>query len=100
MKTNDITQILDKLGIAKEGRYDNGYYVIDIDSSDDFARYQTRLSKIANDSENPSAEVNTNNSLTKWTDYYTIEVNNQTYNLFLTADFDKGTYQFRIGEEK
>lgn len=96
--TNDITEILDKLGLGKERTYDNGFYVIDIDNSDDYARYQTRLSKIANDSENPSQELNTNDTLVKWTSYYTIEVNNKTYNLFLIADFDDNTYQLKIGK--
>lgn len=96
--TNDITEILDRLGLGKEGTYDNGFYVIDIDNSDDYARYQTRLSKIANDSENPSQELNTNDTLVKWTSYYTIEVNNKTYNLFLIADFEDNTYQLKIGK--
>lgn len=96
--SDDITEILDKLGFAKEGRYENGFYVIDIDNSNEYARYQTRLSKIAIDSENPSQELNTSNSLVRWTDYYTMEVNNREYNLFLIADFDNNTYQFKIKE--
>ena len=96
--TNDITEILDKLGLGKEGVYNDGFYVIDIDNSDDYARYQTRLSKIANDSENPSQELNTDDTLVKWTSYYTMEVNSKTYNLFLIADFDNNTYQLKIGK--
>ena len=99
MKTMDnITELLDRLGFEKNGRWENGFYVIPIPDSDTFALYETRLSMRANDSENPSQESNTNRSLVKWTDYYTIDVNNITYNLFLIADFENNEYLLKIKE--
>lgn len=96
--TSDINAILKRLELEPTGRYDNHFYVIDLENSDDYARMYTKLGKKAINTEFPNFEVNTNNTTTKITNYFELEEDNITYNIFLIADFDKNIYYLKIGE--
>ena len=97
MNENPIKKILSRLGIDDTGVYDNRFYIIDIENSDNYAKMYTKLSKNAIDTEFPTFGTNTNNSTVKITNYFELEENNQTYNLFLIADFDRDKYYLKIG---
>jgi hypothetical protein len=58
----------------------------------------TKLSKKAINTEYPSFGTNTNNNTIKITNYFEIEEDNITYNIFLIADFDNDLYYIKIGE--
>lgn len=95
---NDVNSILKRLDIEATGRYDNHFYIINLDDSDHYARMYTKLSKKAINTEFPNFEVNTNNTTTKITNYFELEEDNITYNIFLIADFNKDMYYLKIGE--
>lgn len=95
---NTIKPILQRLGIKEEGRYDNHFYVVSLEDSDSYARMYTRLDKFAINTEFPAFGTNTNNSTIKVTNYFEIEEANQTYNIFLIADFENDKYFLKIGE--
>ena len=65
--------------------------------NDDYAKMYTKLSKNAIDTEFPTFGTNTNNSTVKVTNYFELEEDNNTYNIFLIADFDKDKYYLKIG---
>ena len=94
---NAIQAILDRLGLEATGTYDNNFYVINIEDSDAYAKMYTKLSKNAINTEFPSFGTNTNNSTVKITNYFELEEDNNTYNLFLIADFDQEKYYLKIG---
>lgn len=96
--TSDINSILKRLDIRDTGRYENHFYIIDLDNSNHYAKMYTKLSKKAVNTEFPNFEVNTNNTTTKITNYFELEEDNMTYNIFLIADFDKDKYYLKIGE--
>lgn len=95
---NTIKPILQRLGIKEEGHYDNHFYVVSLEDSDSYARMYTRLDKFAINTEFPAFGTNTNNSTIKVTNYFEIEEANQTYNIFLIADFENDKYFLKIGE--
>ena len=97
--TNDSTiqEILARLEITESGKYDNRFYIINIENSDEYAKMYTKLSKNAINTEFPSFGTNTNNSTVKITNYFELDIDNKTYNLFLIADFDKDKYYLKIG---
>ena len=97
MANNVIKKLLDRLEIEDTGSYDNHFYVIQIDNSDDYAKMYTKLSKNAIDTEFPTFGTNTNDSTVKITNYFEIEEDNITYNLFLIANFDEDKYYLKIG---
>lgn len=92
-----IKNILSRLEISDTGTYDNHFYIINIANSDDYAKMYTKLSKNAIDTEFPTFGTNTNNSTVKVTNYFELEEDNNTYNIFLIADFDKDKYYLKIG---
>ena len=94
-----IQNILKKLDISEVGRYDNHFYVIQLQDSDEYARMYTKLNKNAVNTEYPNFGTNTNNSTIKVTNYFEIDDNGISYNIFLVADFDKDEYFVRIGEK-
>ena len=94
---NVIQKILNRLGIDETGTYDNRFYIINIENSDEYAKMYTKLSKNAINTEFPTFGTNTNNSTVKVTNYFELEEDNSTYNLFLIADFDKDKYYLKIG---
>jgi hypothetical protein len=73
------------LEIDKTGVYDNHFYVISIENSDEYAKMYTKLSKNAINTEFPTFGTNTNNSTIKVTNYFELEENNNTYNLVNTG---------------
>ena len=95
---SDINNILKRLDLQPTGRYDNHFYIIELIDSNDYARMYTKLGKKAINTEFPNFEVNTNNTTTKITNYFELEEDNMTYNIFLIADFDKDKYYLKIGE--
>lgn len=98
MANNSIIQnILNRLEITETGSYDNQFYIINIENSDDYAKMYTKLSKNAINTEFPTFGTNTSNSTVKITNYFELTEDNNTYNLFLIADFDKDKYYLKIG---
>lgn len=97
MTNNAIKNILARLEIDATGKYDNRFYVIDFEDSDEYARMYTKLSKNAINTEFPTFGTNTNNTTVKVTNYFELEEDNILYNLFLIADFDKDRYYLKIG---
>ena len=98
MVKNEIKHILDRLEIETTGRYENHFYVIPIENSDEYAKVYTKLSKNAIDTEYPTFGTNTNNSTVKVTNYFELEEDNNKYLLFLIADFQKDEYYLKIGD--
>ena len=97
MSKNILKDILARLEIENTGAYDNHFYVIKIESSDEYAKMYTKLSKNAINAEFPTFGTNTNESTVKITNYFEIEEDNNKYNIFLIADFDRDTYYLKIG---
>lgn len=95
--TTIITTILDRLGISDTGKYDNHFYIIDLDDSNAYAKMYTKLSKNAINTEFPSFGTNTNDSTVKITNYFELEEDNKKYLLFLIADFNDDKYYLKIG---
>ena len=96
--TSDIRDVLRKLKIQDTGRYDNHFYIIDLADSNEYAKMYTILDQNAINTEYPEFTKNTNNSTVKVINYFELDVDNYTYDLFLIADFDKDKYYLKIGE--
>jgi hypothetical protein len=97
METNVIEKILSRLNITETGKYDNQFYVINLEDSDAYAKMYTKLSKNAIDTEFPTFGTNSNNSTVKVTNYFELEEDNEKYTVFLIADFDNDKYYLKIG---
>ena len=97
METNVIEKILSRLNINETGKYDNQFYVINLEDSDAYAKMYTKLSKNAIDTEFPTFGTNSNNSTVKVTNYFELEEDNEKYTVFLIADFDNDKYYLKIG---
>lgn len=97
MAENAVQNILNKLGIEDTGRYDNHFYIIDIEDSNAYAKMYTKLSKNAINTEFPTFGTNTSDSTVKITNYFEVEEDNITYRIFLIADFDNDTYYLKLG---
>lgn len=98
MIKNNIDRILTRLEIDKTGRYENQFYIIPIENSDEYARVYTKLSRNAINTEYPTFGTNTNNSTVKITNYFELEEDNNKYLLFLIADFQNDKYYLKIGD--
>ena len=96
--TSDIRDVLKKIHVEDTGRYDNHFYIIDLADSNEYAKMYTKLDKNAINTEYPEFEKNTNNSTVKVVNYFELDVDNITYDLFLFADFDKDKYYLKISE--
>ena len=92
-----IQNILSRLNIQETGSYDNKFYIINLENSDNYAKMYTKLSKNAINTEFPTFGTNTSNSTVRVTNYFELEEDNTTYNMFLIADFDKDKYYLKIG---
>jgi lipopolysaccharide export LptBFGC system permease protein LptF len=97
--TNNIKNILDRLGIEDAGRYENHFYVIPIANSNEYACMYTKLDKNAINTEYPEFTSNSNNTTEKVINYFEIEEAEITYNIFLFADFKNDKYYVKIGEK-
>ncbi len=98
MAKNDIKNILTRLEIEDTGRYENQFYIIPIENSDEYAKVYTKLSKNAIDTEYPTFGTNTNDATVKITNYFELEEDNDKYLLFLIADFQNDKYYLKIGD--
>ncbi len=96
--TSDIRDVLKKLKLSDTGRYENHFYIIDLKDSNDYSKMYTILDNNAVNTEYPEFTKNTNNSTIKIVNYFELEVDNFTYDLFLIADFDKDKYYLKISE--
>ena len=97
MADNRVQTILVRLCIKETGSYDNHFYVIPIENSNEYAKMYTKLEKNAINTEYPTFGTNSSNSTVKITNYFELEENNDKYLLFLIADFDKDIYYLKIG---
>ena len=97
MADNRVQNILNRLGLEETGRYDNHFYIIQIEDSNEYAKMYTKLEKNAINTEQPTFGTNSSNSTVKITNYFELEENNDKYLLFLIADFDKDEYYLKIG---
>lgn len=97
MADDRIKQILDRLEIEMTGKYENHFYKIDLEDSDEYAKIYTKLEKNAINTEFPSFGSNSNKATVKITNYFELELNNEKYLLFLIADFQTGEYYLKIG---
>jgi hypothetical protein len=59
----------------------------------------TKLDKKAVNTEYPEITTNTNSATEKIINYFEIEEDGITYNIFLFADFKNGKYYIKIGEK-
>ncbi len=87
-----------RLEIEDTGRYENHFYIIPIENSDEYAKVYTKLSKNAIDTEYPTFGTNTSDSTIKITNYFELEEDNEKYLLFLIADFQNDKYYLKIGD--
>lgn len=95
----DITQILKKLHLTKySGHYDNHFYVITFEDSNEYSKIYTLLDEVAINTEYPVFSQNTQKNTTKIINYFEVEIDTITYNLFLIADFLEDRYYLKIGE--
>lgn len=98
MATNNVVKtILERLGIEDTGTYDNHFYVVPIEDSDEYAKVYTKLNRNAINTEFPTFGTNTSDSTVKITNYFELEEDNVKYNLFLIADFNNDSYYLKIG---
>lgn len=97
--TNDIRPILKRLEIEDTGRYENHFYIITLEDSNDYARMYTKLDKNAINTEYPEFTSNSSNSTVRVVNYFEIEESEIVYNLFLFADFKNDKYYLKIGEK-
>jgi len=95
----DIKPILKKLEITESGQYDDNMFIIRLKDSNDYAKYYTKLEKNAVNTEYPNFGTNTNDTTVKITNYFEVEEDNVTYNIFLIADFEKDSYYLKIAEK-
>ena len=97
MADDRVKNILTRLEINKTGKYDNHFYIIPIEDSNEYAKMYTKLEKNAINTEYPTFGTNSSNSTVKITNYFELEEDNDRYLLFLIADFDKDAYYLKIG---
>jgi hypothetical protein len=94
---NPVQKVLDRLGIDSTGNYDNHFYKIDLEDSDEYAKMYTKLSKNAINTEFPTFGTNTSDATVKITNYFELEEDQNKYILFLIADFKNDEYYLKIG---
>lgn len=97
--TTEINKILKKLDIDTTGIYDNHFYIITLEDSDEYAKMYTKLSENAINTEYPNFGTNTNNTTVKVTNYFELDIDSTTYNLFLIANFEEDKYYLKIAEK-
>ena len=96
---SSLTKVLKKLELKSDGYYKNNFYIIDLDSSDEYSRMYTLLDKNAINTEYPNFEKNSSSSVTKVINYFELEIDQILYNIFLIANFKDDIYQIKIGEK-
>lgn len=96
---NNLKGVLKKLDLPETGRYDNHFYVINLEDSNEYAKIYTKLDKKAVNTEEPNFGRNTTGSTVKITNYFEFESDGAEYNIFLIADFLNGKYYVKIGQK-
>lgn len=96
MAENNVQKVLNRLEIDSTGKYDNHFYIIELENSDEYAKMYTKLSKNAINTEFPTFGTNTSDSTVKITNYFELEESNVKYTLFLIADFNNDEYYLKI----
>lgn len=96
---SNIKTILKKIDINEPGHYENKFYVIDLADSNAYAAAYSKLNKNAVNTEYPNYGTNSNQNTVKITNYFELDVNETTYNIFLMADFETDKYKVKIGEK-
>jgi lipopolysaccharide export LptBFGC system permease protein LptF len=96
---SDIKAVLNRLQIENTGSYENHFYVIPLADSNEYAKTYTKLDKNAINTEYPEFTKNSNDTTTKIINYFEIEEDHVTYNIFLFADFENEKYFIKIGEK-
>ena len=96
---SDIKMVLDKLDLVENGRYDNHFYIIDLEDSNAYAKMYTKLDKNAINTEDPNFGKTASGSVNKITNYFEVDVDGVEYNLFLIADFAEDRYYLKIGQK-
>lgn len=96
----EINEILKKLEIDKKGRDEGSFYVIPLKNSDEYVKMYSRLTDTAINTENPSMGANSNKTTVKITNYFEIDHDERSYNIFLIANFDTDEYYIKIGEKQ
>ena len=97
--TSDIRPVLKHLEIDDKGYYDNHFYIINLENSNEYAKMYTKLDKKAINTEYPEFETNSNSNTTKVVNYFELEESEIIYNIFLFADFKNDKYYVKIGEK-
>lgn len=97
MENNIVSKILTRLEIDKTGKYDNHFYIIDIEDSNEYAKMYTKLSRNAINTEYPTFGTNKSDTTVKITNYFELEEDSDKYLLFLIADFENDKYYLKIG---
>lgn len=92
-------KVFDELQLDKTGHYDDGFYVVNLEDSNEYAKMYTLLSKNAINTEYPNFEVNTNKTTVGTTNYFELTVDDIDYDIFLFADFQNDKYYVKIGEK-
>lgn len=95
----DIEGLLKKLKIGKEGKFEGNFYVIPLENSDEYLKMYSHLNDTAVNTENPSMGINSNNTTIKITNYFEIDHDDFSYNIFLIANFNEDSYYIKIGEK-
>lgn len=95
---SDINSILKRLELPATGHYDDHFYIIPIENSNDYAKMYTKLSKNAINTEYPSFGTNTNKTTIKVTNYFEVVEDGINYDLFLVGNFIDNTYYLKIKE--
>ena len=97
--TTNIKDILKRLEIEDTGRYENHFYIINLNNSNEYAKMYTKLDKKAINTEYPEIASNSSDTTTKIINYFELEEDNISYNIFLFADFNNDKYYVKIGEK-
>lgn len=97
MAENLVKNILTRLDIDDTGKYENHFYIINLDDSDAYAKMYTKLNKNAINTEFPTFGTNTSESTVKITNYFELEEDSNKYIIFLIADFKNDEYYLKIG---
>lgn len=92
----DITPVLKRLQIKATGQYDNDFYIIKLADSDEYAKMYTQLGELAINTEEPNFGKNTNDTTVRITNYFEIDVDGITFDLFLIANFENDEYKLKI----
>lgn len=95
----DIDGLLKKLKIKKQGKEEGRFYVIPLENSDEYLKMYSHLNEIAINTENPSVGANSSKNVVKITNYFEIDHDDVSYNIFLIANFEEDAYYLKIGEK-